>query len=281
METITNDTDSQSKPILHQSQISAYLRCGMQYYWRYVQDLIAPPSVALIRGTATHTAVDKNLEHKRDHGRLLDADAVADIARDSVNEEWERGEVLIDEDSTPKKAQGETVDGAVRLATFHHETHADSLEPVYIERPFRFGSPALAVDLQGTIDLQEPTRLRDLKTAAKTPAATVAENSLQLTMYSMAAKVLDGVAPVSLHLDTLVDLKKGPSLVIQSTTRGPEDWQSLLHRVNTMNDAIEKGVFLPTNPDNWVCSKRFCGYWNDICPFGRANRNRTETMSNE
>lgn len=269
------------KPILHQSQITAYLRCGMQYFFRYVEDRIAPPSVALIRGTATHTAVDCNLIHKRDHGQLLDADAVADIARDSVNEEWERGEVLLDEDATPMTAKGDTVDGAVRLATLHHGVLAPRLEPVHVERPFRIGSPALPVDLQGTIDLQEPTRLRDLKTAAKTPAASVVENSLQLTMYSMAVKTMDGVAPESLHLDTLVDLKSGPALNIQSTTRGPEDWQSLLHRINTMNSAIEKGVFLPTNPDNWVCSKKFCGYWNDICPFGRANRKRAEIQNHE
>jgi hypothetical protein len=123
--------------------------------------------------------------------------------------------------------------------------------------------------------------LRDLKTKAKTPKENDADNSIQLTMYSMAVKVLDGVAPESIHLDTLVDLKTGPKLDVQTTTRGPDDWKALMHLVVEVNTAIEKGVFLPTTPDNWVCSEKFCGYWKDVCPYGRRNRNRTETMTHE
>jgi len=33
--------------------------------------------------------------------------------------------------------------------------------------------------------------------------------------------------------------------------------------------AIKTGIFPPTNPDSWWCSEKWCGYWDDVCPFGR------------
>lgn len=264
------------KPRIHQSQMNTLFRCGMQYFKRYVEGLIVPPSISMIRGTGTHAAVGKNLIHKRDTGALLDRAEVADAARDAVNAAWgESGAYLTEEDRTvPEKLlRGQAVQTAISLAQCHHAELAPALQPVHIERPFRLEHPDLAFDLQGTIDLQEPGTLRDLKTSSKSPAKGIADSSMQLTFYSMAINALDKTPPERICLDYAVSTKT-PKIVTQETTRGPDDWRQLLDRANAMYDAIQKGVFLPTNPDNWVCSEKYCGYWKDACPYGRKNRKR-------
>lgn len=263
---------------LHQSQIDTFFRCPMQYYFRYVEDRIVPPGVALVAGTATHkTSLEIDLAHKRATGELLDLATIQDAARDAVNEAWDtRGVALDDEERARGEAtvKGETVDKAVALSTYHHNELAPLRDPVHIERPWLLNVKGTNLQLQGTIDLQEPTTLRDLKTASKSPAQDRAQKSLQLTMYHMAATILDKTPPQTLYLDTLVDLKRGPQAVIQETTRTKAHWTQLLHRIEVMLDAINKGVFLPTTPDNWVCSAKYCGYWKDTCPFGRRGRER-------
>jgi len=262
------------KPVLHQSQIGTWDHCPMQYYFRYVKGRIKPPGVALIRGQGVHQAAEKDLTAKRDNGALLPDDEVTDIARDTVVSYWQQNGVRLSDD---EKAQGEkaviaeTIDTAVGLAATHHGELAPVLEPVHIERPWKLELQGCPVDLQGTIDLQEPQSLRDLKTSAKSPTRTAAETSLQLTMYHLAASKLDGVQPEQVALDFLVSTKT-PKIVTLRSTRDPSDWQQLLDRVAVMAQAIDAGVFVPRLPDHWICSDKWCGYWRDECPFGRRHR---------
>jgi hypothetical protein len=58
---------------------------------------------------------------------------------------------------------------------------------------------------------------------------------------------------------------------VYQTERSDEDYRQLLMRVDAVTAAIEAGVFLPTTPDNWRCSPKFCGYY-DTCPYGRRKR---------
>ena len=281
------------KPKLHWSQISMLCRCGQQFYYRYIKGIIRPPAVALIVGSATHVSIEKNLKHKMEtKGTLLTDEAVQQAAADDVNRRWqEEGVDLSSEDEEDvgkgeKFIRGEAVDMAVSLASLHHHELAPVIEPIHLERKWDVEISGFPCDLQGTIDIQEHasmasveeaekpvsgpagTRIRDTKTSKRSPPADKAEKDEQLTMYSLASKVLDGDAWArELTMDFLVKTKV-PKAVVQRTVREQADFEPLLARIAAASKCIETGVFMPCSPDNWCCDPRYCGFF-AMCPFVR------------
>ncbi len=263
------------KPRIHKSQLQTYSNCPMQFYFRWVENIIIPPGSAILVGKSVHASAQQDLTAKRDTGALLPLDAVTEAARDSVNSEWDKPEgVTLDDDEKllgEQRVRGETVDAAVSLASLHHGKLAPALEPKHIERPFTVELNGFPVDISGTLDLQEINgTLRDLKTRSATPPAGLADSSLDLTFYGLAAQALDREPPPVLALDCLVKTKT-PKLVTQTTTRGEVAYRALLLRIAVVAKAIESGIFPPCSPEHWMCSEKFCGYFG-MCDWGRKAR---------
>lgn len=263
------------KPRLHKSQIGMFDRCPMQYFYRYVEGIILPPASAMLAGTGVHASAAKDLTAKRDTGELLPLEAVTEAAAETVNSEWDKTGVLLDDEEKligEKKVRGETVDTAVTLARLHHGELAPMLSPKHIERPFTVELVNYPVDLSGTLDLQENNgTLRDLKTRSASPPAGLADASIDLTFYGLAARALDGQAPELLALDCLVKTKT-PKLVTQTSKRHEGAYKALLLRIEAVSKAIESGAFPPCSPESFLCSERYCGYYPDRCPYGRRAR---------
>jgi hypothetical protein len=102
--------------------------------------------------------------------------------------------------------------------------------------------------------------LPDLKTADKSKGPKDADHSLQLTFYAGLVAHQTGTWPQKVSLEVLVNNKK-PKLQSLPTTRGPEDWINLLHRVQLMLAQIATGIFPPCDPSAWLCSPHWCGYF--------------------
>lgn len=284
-----------TKPFFSPTQLAMLRRCPLQYYYRYVEGLKVPPGISLLRGIAVHDAAEKNLRHKMSTGGLLPKDTVADIARDSFEAQWQKEPPMLDDDEKERgvdAVRGEAVDASVRLAVVHHEQLAPTIEPEHIERGFKIEIEDGPYDLLGYLDLQEALpeenergeevawhRVRDLKTSRKSPAADAAAKSDQLTCYSLAVAVLDGETPRELAIDTLVDLKKEPKVVTQLTRRSDVDHQRLLDLVARAGKVVAAGNFLPADEGSWVCSSRWCGYYDSICPHGARGRSKPESWS--
>lgn len=248
-------------------------RCGEQFRRRYVEHEIVPPDVSLAVGRAVDRAVSENLRGKMAGSGLKPAEEVADLARDAVEDEF-RGEVVLSDEEASRglrAVKGEAADKSIRLSSCHARELAPSINPTHVQRWVtvdlsRLGYPA---ELVGIIDVQEgATRVRDTKTTAKAPQASAAEQSLQLTTYGLAARVADGAAPASMSLDYLIDGKSAARSITQETTRSTDDYRALLRRVERYLDVVQKGAFQPTDPNNWWCSQRFCGFAS-TCPFFR------------
>lgn len=264
-----------SKPQLHSSHISMFTRCGEQYRRRYIEGQILPPGVALLIGTATHSAIEMEMKHKFETGLLLPDDQVTEAARDGLNSAWEeRGCELTEEEKGRgvNVVKGGAVDTAIALAGVHHKVLAPNINPLHVERAWVVELDGFPYDLGGRIDLQEKPintkvgRVRDTKTAGKSPGPNDAHGKQQLTVYATAVKVLDGEYP-ELSVDYLVK-GKHPKAVTQETIRDAMDTDVLLRRIEAMCLALEKGVFLPASPEDWWCGPRFCGYA-DTCKYYR------------
>jgi hypothetical protein len=266
---IGNDANPE-KPQLHVSGLEMLSKCGEQFRRVYIENERMPPGVALVVGTATHKSVAVNLEHKIKTGNLLSLEEVQDTARDSLISNWESG-IKLDEDEIKigiKQVKADAIDKSVRLSSLHARSTAPDLEPTYVERSWKIELKGYPLDLAGTLDIQEGSRVvRDTKTAAKSPVKTIADESLQLTAYALAVQVIDGSPINAVALDYLIDTTI-PKYQVFSSTRDHEDFKNLLLRIERATIAIQKGVFIPARETDWWCSKKWCGFW-ESCPFSK------------
>ena len=256
------------------SQMNTFWMCAMRYYWRYPMGLKVPPGVIAVMGKGGHKSIEANLNAKKDTGLLLELEAVEQIAYTEVNRLWDDEAPRLSPDEAAegeKNVRGRAVDRAVVLSRLHHTVVAPDILPTHVERTVRVEIPHLGVDFLGIIDVCEADRIRDTKFKSKSPTAGEVNGSLQFTAYHLARKVVDGV-DCKLQMDALVSTKE-PKYVAATTTRTTVDHQDLLDRLVLMHQAIQKGVFLPCQRDSWMCSEKWCGYW-DNCPFGRKGRER-------
>lgn len=267
-------TETQAKPVLHQSQLSMLSKCGLQYEFRYVKGVLAPPGIAALIGTGTHAGAQANLRSKIATGALLPIEAVQEEARKGFANAWDKEGVKLEDEEVvlgAEKVKGAAVDMVVRLATLHATELAPKLNPVKSEETWRLELKGYDVDLAGTTDVKEPDRVRDLKTAGKSPTADAADASEQLTIYALAERTLEGGSgDVAVALDSLVKTKV-PKLVTQESVRTDDDFREVLERVRRASRVIQTGAFYPADPSSWWCSAKWCGYWSQ-CPHGARQR---------
>lgn len=269
------------------SQMNTFWKCAMQWYLRKTIGPV-PSSAFQHMGKGGHAAIEKNLTHKIETGVLLGESDVTDIARDAVNSEWEKEPPQFsDEDKESAiTSKGAAVDKAVNLSRVHHNIVAPYIRPLAdvlpngkfkgIEREWRLETP-LGVDITGVIDICEGEsagwKIRDTKFKGKSPTAGEVAGSLQFTGYHLALSVLDK-HDCALQMDALVQTKTKRYFKAVPTARNGFDHQDFLNRLWLMQEAIRKGVFLPCQRDHWACSEKWCGYFNDDCPYGRKGRER-------
>ena len=124
----------------------------------------------------------------------------------------------------------------------------------------------LAYQLDSVLDLtDDQDRVRELKTAARTPSEDFAHKLVDLTHYDLAYRWMTNAAPKGLAVAMLVKTKDPKALTLP-TRRSRAQLEAHLDRIGMMAKAIEHQIFIPRT-DWFGCSKRFCGYW-DRCPYG-------------
>ena len=269
--TTTGQAPAGDSPVfVSHTRMAMLSRCGEQFRRRYLDGDVMTPGAALIVGGAVDRSVTTNMRHKLSGEGLLSLEAVADFARDECSMRWSAGEVLLTDDEVelgPAKAKGEAVDKSVRLAQLHASHLAPSINPTHVQRGFDLdlsgaGYPAHVV---GYLDLQEPERIIDTKTSKRSPGGAEADTSLQLGLYALAAKVLDGALPAHVQLDYLVDLKT-PKVVRLESSRDEAALAPVLRRIERFIETVQRGHFQPASPDDWACSRQWCGFFGS-CRF--------------
>jgi len=244
------------------SQVNMYSRCGLQYYFRYIEGRKVPPASALILGSAVHKGQETEYRHKMEKGEDLALDSVSDIVADEIERAFSEDVLLNEEEQSRGKdlVKGEVKDtGVSMIATYYNEV-AVRTTPVAVEEKFEFGV-GVGVPVIGYIDLiTDDGVVVDTKTTSKAPTKDQAEKSQQLTIYALGYQTLYGFLPESLRLDFVVAPgKKTPSRVIAlETTRSEEQIARFARRVARVVDGIRKGVFIPPDQGSWACS--YCGY---------------------
>jgi hypothetical protein len=245
-----------------QSMLGMFLRCPHQFERRYLRGEIIPPGIAARRGSATHKAAQLNHEQKLHSQADLPVGDLQDAARDHYVTLIREEGVFIPKDQLldKNKLLAAGLDAAVRLTKLYRESLASNIQPLLVEEKMTCDA-GLGLPLQGTIDVLTTDQwLPDLKTADKSKGPKDADYSLQLTFYAGLVAHRTGTWPRKVSLEVLVNNKE-PKLQSLATSRGPEDWSNLLHRVHLMVAQIETGLFPPCDPSAWICSPNWCGYF--------------------
>jgi PD-(D/E)XK nuclease superfamily len=244
------------------SMLGMFLRCPHQFERRYLQGDIIPPGIAARRGSATHKAAQLNHEQKLHSQADLPLEDLQDASRDHYLSLIREEGVFIPKDQLPDKDKllAAGLDTAVRLTTLYRESLAPAIQPLLVEEKLIIDA-GLNLPLRGTIDVLTTDHwLPDLKTADKSKCLRDADHSLQLTFYAGLVAHHTGAWPHKVSLEVLVNNKE-PKLQSLPTTRGPEDWINLLHRIHLMLAQITTGLFPPCDPTAWQCSPNWCGYF--------------------
>lgn len=234
--------------------IRMYLRCPLQYYFRYICGLKIPPTGGLTLGRTVHRTLEENYRQKIQSHQDLPLQQLCQIFSERWDEEAQL--TLFQEGEKP----GQLKDEGIRLLDPYHRNVAPTVQPVEVEREFLLDTGAPQLPLKGYIDLiDDQGTIIDYKTTKRSFPADAAENDLQLTAYALAYRTLYGQNENGLRLDVLARTKQ-PKVQQLETTRTQADIDRFLRLAEHAERAINAEVYYPN--DNFMCG--ICGY-RDMC----------------
>ena len=240
------------------SQIRTYLRCPRQYEYIYINKMRPPVTSSLLLGRAFHKAIEEANRAKMETGEILSNDDVKDAFsqmwdREKTKVEWEDGE-----------DQGQLKDHGLAMTSHYYQEVGQKLRPKLIEQ-------GTTVDIEGVpvkvvIDLVERDgKIRDFKTAKRTPAKDEADRSIQLSTYAMAYREMTGERESGAQLDYTVNLKSGPKITHLETQIDDSRIERTKTLIKGVAQAISSGMFYPVE-ESFSCS--FCPF-RDLCKGGK------------
>ena len=283
--------------------IAEYIRCGMRYQHRYVlhTPITVGPSPAAVRGRAMHKGAETDLRERIKDPETVPPLEVSVTAAVEAFEQSERGEDVYErEDGTVIVTQGEPPAWeqfgekagknkdllAAQMVPTWHSQIAPTTKPKAVEQwaAITLNGDGVSVRLRGRLDvLPADGVLSDLKHSrkafGKTNYSTTEDAGTddQLTAYDLLYRAATEQIPSRLGFDTvMLDGKRGSDDLFVTGIAQPRveprteaQLQRYLDKVQRVAKGIQAGVFVPTTPDSWSCSSRWCPFWRK-CAYGGA-----------
>lgn len=243
-------SEGQISPHLSLSQVRMYLRCGLQYWYRYVEGRKIPPRGSMVVGRAVHRALEHDFKTCLLEGLHEPVDVLADVYFETFKSEAE--EAIWDSEK-PEEAFKTGLLVLEEFARGPMETIVPEAVEEQFEVPLTHG-----MNLKGVIDLIEAREgILDHKVVTRRMRPEDVVNDLQLAVYSHAK----GIERVGMN--TLVRKKKPEIQLFRHVVSGGQR-NRVLNIFLYVVEGIWKRVFLPAPPGSWWCSPTWCGYW-DLC----------------
>lgn len=242
------------------TQLNMFLRCPKQYYYRYIENKKIPPSGAMFQSSVIHKMLEHNYKQKLETYMDVSIPYIFDLFIHIFEESLINNEVNI----RNKKEKEDLINtGKDILLKFIIEI-CPSVRPKHIEKTFEIKLQTFSnYSLIGVWDvIDENNVIIDNKVYSKKVSQTQIDNDLQLSIYSLAYRLLNKQKENNLRLDIVVKNSKLNTQQL-TTTRSYSDIMFTIEVIQKAIKAIKKGIFVP-NPNSFFCSKDYCGYFN-IC----------------
>lgn len=239
------------------TQLKMFLRCPLQFKYRYVDGLRIPPTGSLLLGKSIHSALEGNYSQKIETKQDLSMEQVTSLFSDR----WEKEVKETSFDNGEKS--GKVKDDGVNLISTYHSQISPTITPKFVEKGFDLSFSNVSYTLKGFIDLVDVDEvIVDHKTAKRSMSQDGAASDLQLTCYALAYRSLFGRPEKELRFDVMVR-NKTPKMQQISSTRSQEDIDRFLKMLAYVSKAIESGIFYPNQ--NFMCGvcgfKELCRKW--------------------
>lgn len=242
------------KEMLSISRIKMFLRCPLQYCFKYVEGINIPPDGNLLLGKSIHKALEVNYRQKIQTRVDLPVEQLFEIHATAFDEMTKAEEVAFDEDEDPGKLK----DCGIGCLKAYCAELAPSIQPVSVEEHFVLEFDNVPYSFQGYLDIvDEKGFIRDHKCVKRSYAANAAEEDIQLTGYNLAHNCLKGKAPAGLIFDCLVKNKVPKIMSVSSGPRSERQLNRFLKLMGSVAEAMKSGIFYPAE-GNMACS--YCGY---------------------
>lgn len=242
---------------LSATSLKMYLRCPLQFMFRYVKGLKIPPAGVIILGKSVHKGLEENFRHKKQTQIDLPIKKVLEAYSNCFDRSKQEEEVDWEGENP-----GKLKDEGVGLIKVYHKITAPPIQPIAVEEGFELGFENVPYTLKGYVDLvDQDKRIRDTKTSRRSYPQNATQTDIQLTAYNLAYKYIKGEEPKSLCFDVMVRTKQPKVQTLQSPPRTPAQLTRFLKLLGSIAWAIKTGIFYPCE-NQQVCS--WCGY-KEIC----------------
>lgn len=232
------------------TQMKMYLRCPLQYQFRYIDGLKIPPVSAMTLGKSIHSALEVNYSQKIKSKVDLKIEQVIDAFSDYWNQKSK--ETIFEKDEKP----GEVKDDGIKLINVYHNQISPTIQPKLVEKEFELEFSNVPYTLKGYIDLVDIDRvIIDHKTTKRSMVESDVATDIQLTCYALAYRSILGDQEKELRFDVIVR-NKTPKIQQIPTTRTQADIDRFLKILAYVSKAIKEGIFYPS--PNFLCGS--CGY---------------------
>ena len=258
------EDEKQPEKHLSHSQISAYMRCPVAYYSRYILGVKSAPSAAMVLGSGVHKAFEKNFEQKIVSGKDLPSSAVKDVFRDYWRENSKEA-VFNSERDEVKEEMG---DEGISMVEKYMDEVSPSVQPVAVEKRFFLKLPGVRRKILGFIDLVTKDEIVvDFKTTKRLPDAEKLSKDHQLSLYSIAYKQENGRDASLFRYDYLLRKSskgkgKWTEIHLMPTMRNEIHKANLIATYATVERQIDMAEFYP-NTDSFLCSAGMCGFYDE------------------
>lgn len=277
------------------SQLNMYLRCSMQYYFRYVLGKKERPKLVMARGKAGHEAVELNAIHKI----ATKQDQPVEQILDNFSTSWDKQlKEFEPSDFDPGEKPDEEKDHTIETLRLYRGKHAPNETPEAVELEFLVPIPKTeehqeeVKPVMGRIDIinrvkrivvegakaVERTEVKDRKFPSRLPSnmQQAANMSDQLNLYDLvmtrAGKPTQDlgfqhfVPPTKTLGPRIKDIYRSPELMLPKPRAARHE--RIIYKLRTAAKGIRGGIFLPQD-DPRVCNN--CGF-RDICQFSLVKK---------
>ena len=240
---------------LSYSSISAYLSCGRNWQFKYVEQVSTPTTPELVFGTAFHHTVEQYIATRQPLLQLWGA--CWHKATEGTDVEWGT--------ETPEELLN---DGLRILSDETVQRRLLSIVPLCddagprIERRVELRVPGVPMPVVGYIDLITSDCVPgDIKTSKYAWTQDRAEKELQPVFYLAALNQAGFHAHGWRFRHYIFTKTKVPQVQVIEHQHSAREVFWLFKVVKTVYDAIESQTFL-LNPGGWQCTPKYCAYWN-------------------
>lgn len=262
--------------VFHQSDLNKFERCGWQFYLENIEHRRGQRTRYHLRGSALHKSREVNFRQKIASGNDLPCSDLLDAARDTIVSSMQDGGVQMSGDlegKTAGDAMNIILHETLPLVEVDREVLMPDLQPAIVEQPVAVTLPKQSFDLGGRIDLiTKQSHIIDAKTSKKRWTQQQADTEYQATHYWILAGAALESAPRAFCYDILLIKKRGNDAYRLPTQRTNADVAALIERYKSMEQAIRKGMFVPSHRSNWWCSPVWCAQWNNCKYVGHGER---------